>query len=121
MVGLAAAAILVAHADRAIDIQELRRLIAVFRTHKLLAGFSVEELTLEIALHIRGHEHDPQMQREEALAMLARLELTETERDLIMETCRSIIVADGAIAVAEIGALNRIEAALRRPVPSARQ
>ena len=109
---LVAASMVIAHADGGLDLAERRKLIEAFTTNAALEGFSVSDLAAELAGHLRAYEHDPISAEAAVLAVLGAASLSPAEKAFIGTTCAGVIVADGLVHPAELGALNRVQIAL---------
>ncbi len=109
---LVAASMVIAHADGSLDLAERRKLIEAFTTNAALDGFSVSDLAAELAGHLRAYEHDPISAEQAALHLVGNASLNQAEKEFIAITCTSVIVADGLVHPAELGALGRVQIAL---------
>lgn len=110
---LVAASMVIAHADGSLDLAERRKLIEAFTTNGGLDGFSVSDLAAELAGHLRAYEHDAISAEQSALHLISNAGLNQAEKEFVAATCTSVIVADGLVHPAELGALNRVQVALR--------
>lgn len=110
---LVAAVAVIAHADGQLALAERRKLVEAFLASPAMEGFSVADLAEELSHHARAYGYGPDLAEQQALTTLSASALRMADRQAIRDACHQVITADGLVHPVELGALHRVERALR--------
>lgn len=103
-----AAAMIIAYADGEAELTERRRVLSLFREDPLLRGFSVEDISREIASHAQAFDLDHQSAVSRAHAQIVTADLSNEQFRALISICVSVLEADGIRHPSEEDALAGI-------------